>query len=303
MSNWALLEQLCSIHGPSGNEGAMTEFLLAYEKANRESWAVKPTIISGDGFQDCMIWIFGKPKTAIYAHIDTVGFTVGYDNHLIPIGSPSARTGDLLSGFDKDIEVIAPYLEEHECITAPFTLTRGTTLTYAPDFSVDDNFIISPYLDNRLGVWNALQQAQWMQNGAIVFGTYEEHRGGMVGYLAEYLFNNYQVKQALISDITWVTEGVLAGAGVAISLRDSFVPRKSYLDKILAIAAETDIPYQLEVESAGGSDGSEIQRSPIPVDWCFIGAPELYAHTCKEKVHLADIDATVQLYKVLMEKL
>ena len=31
--------------------------------------------------------------------------------------------------------------------------------------------------------------------------------------------------QALISDITWVTEGVTHGKGCAISLRDSGVPR------------------------------------------------------------------------------
>jgi len=303
MIDFALLEKLCSIHGPSGSEAGIKNFLLQYAQENEQTWKCKPTIIHGQGFQDCMIWIFGKPRTAIYAHLDTVGFTVAYDNHVIPIGSPAATTGDILTGTINGEDINGAYLEEHECVTTSFTLPRGLTLTYKPNFRHQDSLIISPYLDNRLGVYNAIEQAKTMENGAIVFGTYEEHRGGMVGYLAQYLFTNYNITQALISDITWVTEGVTAGNGVAISLRDSFVPRKSYLDKIIKIASNTGIPFQLEVESAGGSDGSEIQRSPIPVDWCFIGAPELYAHTPNEQVHVADIESMIALYKVLMAEL
>ena len=73
-----LLKEMCSIHAPSGNEVAMTKFLLNYVKKNEKSWKVKPKIFSGDGFQDCIILVFGKPKTAIFAHIDSIGFTVRY---------------------------------------------------------------------------------------------------------------------------------------------------------------------------------------------------------------------------------
>ena len=107
----------------------------------------------------------------------------------------------------------------------------------------------------------------------------------------------------MISDITWVTEGVLAGKGVVISLRDSGIPRKEFVDKIIDIALKSKIPYQLEVESSGGSDGNEIQNSPYPIDWCFIGAPEQNVHSPNEKVHKNDIDAMVSLYRVLMNKL
>jgi putative aminopeptidase FrvX len=301
--NLELLQKLCSIHGPSGDEIAIKNFLLEHAKSHQHEWKIVPTILEGHGFQDCMIWIFGKPRTAIFAHIDTVGFTVAYDNRVVPIGSPAAKTGDIFTGIVDDKPVEAPYLEEMDCITSLQTLPRGTTLTYKPNFRIEDDLIISPYLDNRLGVYNALMQAETLENGAIVFGTYEEHRGGMVGYLADLLFRDYGVHQALISDITWVTDGVRAGQGVAISLRDSFIPRRTYLNKIVQIAEKTQIPYQLEVESEGGSDGSEIQRSAIPMDWCFIGAPELYAHTPHEQVHIADIESMVSLYQVLMTEL
>jgi putative aminopeptidase FrvX len=57
------------------------------------------------------------------------------------------------------------------------------------------------------------------------------------------------------------------------------------------------------VEGAGGSDGTELQRSPYPIQWCFIGAAEQHVHTPDEKVHLADIDSMLAMYRYLMERL
>ena len=90
-------------------------------------------------------------------------------------------------------------------------------------------------MDNRLGVWNALEVAKTLKNGIIVFSSWEEHGGGSVGYLGKFIYEYYNVKQALISDITWITEGVKHGNGCAISLRDSGIPRKSYVEKIISI--------------------------------------------------------------------
>ncbi|GAB3821469.1 hypothetical protein GCM10028895_23690 [Pontibacter rugosus] len=97
--------------------------------------------------------------------------------------------------------------------------------------------------------------------------------------------------------------GVKPGAGVAISMRDSLIPRRSYVNRIIKIAEEAGIPYQLEVEGAGGSDAKELQHSAYPWDWCFVGAPEDNVHTPNEIVHKKDISSMVALYKVLMEKL
>ena len=66
---------------------------------------------------------------------------------------------------------------------------------------------------------------------------------------------------------------------------------------------DSGIPFQLEVESAGGSDGTMLQQTDLPFDWCFIGAPEQHVHTANEKVHKADIKAMLDLYKLLMKSL
>lgn len=305
-----LLKKLCEIHAPSGSEQLMSEFLLNFVAKNKSTWKVQPKIVVGEGFQDCILLVFGKPTTAIFAHLDSVGYTVGYDNRLIKIGGPSAKKGAKLVGEDSKGKIkctLEAKEDDHQFLVHSVhfkrTIDRGTTLTYFPNFRANKEFVQCCYLDNRLGIWSALQVAKTLENGVIVFSAWEEHGGGSVGYLARYLYEQLNVKQALIADITWITEGVKHGKGVAVSMRDSGIPRRSYLNRIIALVKESKIPFQLEVESAGGSDGNSLQRSPYPFDWCFIGAAEDFVHSPDEKVHKKDIKAMVELYCYLMKRL
>ncbi len=305
-----LLKELTKVRSASSDESRMKNFLLDYVLKNQENWTVQPKIIEGKGFQDCLMLVFGQPRTAIYAHMDSIGFSVGYDKELIKIGGPRTIDGMQLVGADShgEIETELMVIENEngqDTIQYVFNreIERGTILTFKPNFRENDEYIQSPYMDNRLGVWSALQVAETLENGAIVFGAYEEHGGNAVTICAKYLMEKYDVYQALISDITWVTSGVVHGGGVAISMRDSGLPRRSYLDKIIALAKESGVDFQLEVESAGGSDGGVLQKSYLPVDWCFIGAPEDNVHSPDEKVFKKDIKDMVELYKYLMKKL
>ena len=301
-----LLKTLCQIEAPSGSEQNMTEFVLDYIKINQDSWKVKPDLFYGDGFQDCIVLVFGKPTTAIFAHLDSIGYTVKYNNELVKIGGPSTKEGIVLVGQDSQgrIEEKLHYKTDKDGNKTFFIggreVERGTTLTFKVDFRETDDFVQCCYIDNRLGVWNALKVAEKLKNGIICFSAWEEHGGGSVGYLAKFIYEKYGVKQALISDITWVTEGVEHAKGVAISIRDSGIPRRTYINRIIDLAKASNIPFQLEVENAGGSDGNALQRSPYPLDWCFIGAPEDFVHTPNEKVHKSDIESMTQMYDYLM---
>lgn len=305
-----LLKELIAIRAAASDEGAMARFIIDYVEKNQNSWVAQPKIISGKGFQDCVILVFGKPTTAIYAHMDSIGFSVGYDKELIKVGGPRTIDGMQLVGSDSqgeiETELLVIELEDGSKsiqYVSDRTFERGTLLTFKPNFRETEEYIQSPYLDNRLGVWNALKVAETLENGAIVFSTYEEHGGNSVGYCARYLFEKFDVCQALISDITWVTSGVKHDGGVAVSMRDSGLPRRSYLDRIISLAKESGFRYQLEVESAGGSDGGVLQKSDLPIDWCFIGAPEDNVHTPDEKVFKSDIASMVGLYAYLMKYL
>lgn len=301
-----LLENLCAIHAPSGSEAPVKEFLLNYIKKEKKNWKVKPQVIEGEEFQDCIILKFGKPQTAIFAHMDSIGFTVRYQNQLVSIGSPDAPAGTRLVGEDSlgqiDCELELDQ-DHHAYYKFGRAIERGTSLTYKPNYRETTTHIESPYLDDRLGIYNALKVAETLANGVIVFSCWEEHGGGSVPYLADYIYKQWGVRQALISDVTWATEGVELGLGVAISLRDRNVPRKSFIDKIVGIAIKKGVPHQLEVEASGSSDGGELQRGNLPFDWCFIGPPSQQPHSPNEKVHKNDIESMIDLYKILMKAL
>ena len=301
-----LLKHLCEIHAPSGDERNMTNFIINHISLHQQSWVSKPKIIQGDQFQDCLVLVFGNPTTAVFAHMDSIGFTVRYNNQLVPIGGPQAESGYKLIGKDSlGLIECELHKDEENQLFYKFgrAIERGTDLVFKCDFKNEKSYIQSCYLDNRLGIYNALKLAETLENGAIVFSCWEEHGGGSIPYLAKYLYEELGIKQALISDITWVTEGVEAGKGVAISMRDRNIPRKPYIRKIINLANQSGIDYQLEVEGSGSSDGRELQISPYPFDWCFIGAAEDNVHSPFEKVHKHDINCMLNLYQYLMKNL
>jgi len=305
--DFSLLKDLQAIHAPAGDEAPLRDFLIYYVEKNKAKWKVQPDLIYGDDFQDCLILKFGKPRTAIFAHMDSIGFTVRYGKGLVKLGGPRLISGIQLVGEDSKgaIETELIVNEDNKKISYKLNrdIDRGTNLTFKPNWREDEESIQNCYMDNRLGVWNALKVAETLEDGVIVFSCWEETGGGSVGYLGKYIYEKWGVRQALISDITWVTEGVPHGEGVVISLRDSGIPRKSYVRKIIDIATKNKSKFQLEVEDSGGSDGNGLQKSSYPFDWCFVGAPEDNVHTPDEKVHKGDVAEMVKLYEVLMKEL
>ena len=97
-----LIKELCEIHSPSGDEYQMKDFILKYINKEKNKWLKVPKIIQGDEIQDCLMLVFGKPRTAIFAHMDSIGFTAKYNNEIIKIGSPVVEEGTQVVGKDKN---------------------------------------------------------------------------------------------------------------------------------------------------------------------------------------------------------
>lgn len=309
--DYALLKKLCAIHAPCGNESELTSFLLNHIKTNSKNWKHKPKIFAGKNWQDNIILVFGKPRTAIFAHLDSIGFTVRYGNQLVKIGKPRCYSGIQLTGKDSAGSVNAELIVKEDKRTGALQLSykttreleRGTELVFKPEWREDNEYIQCCYMDNRLGILNALKVAETLKDGVIAFSTYEEHGGGSVSYIQRFLQDKYKIRQALISDISWISDGIHPGQGPVISMRDSLIPRKSFLNKIIDLSKKHELPFQLEIEDSGGSDAKELQMAEYPWDWCFIGAAEQNVHTPDEKVHKKDAEGMVELYKLLMQKL
>jgi putative aminopeptidase FrvX len=302
-----LLRTLCQLPAPAGNEAALSRFVLDYVYQHQAEWQHQPQIIADERLQDCILLVFGQPRTAVFAHLDSIGFTVRYGRQLVRIGGPRVEAGYRLVGKDSQGEIDCTLTVDEETGELGYAfhrnIDRGTELTFYCDFRETETTVQSCYMDNRLGVWNTLRLCETLEHGIVAFSCWEEHGGGSVAYLAKFINETYGVRQALISDITWVTEGVHAGQGCAISLRDSLIPRRAYVDRIRAITERSGIPYQLEVEGSGGSDAKELQHAAAPWDWCFVGAPEDHVHSPDELVHKADIYSMLGIYQKLMFEL
>jgi putative aminopeptidase FrvX len=301
-----LLKKLQNIHAPAGAERPIADFLLNYIKVNKDDWKVRPKIYQGPGFQDTIILVFGIPNVAVFAHQDSIGFTVRYGNQLVKIGGPRAETGYTLVGNDSIGPIECKLIvNEDKSMYYEFDreIDRGTTLTFKPNWREDEEYVQNCYMDDRLGLYVALKLCETIENGAIVFSCWEETGGGSAEVAGKWLYENFAITKALISDITWVTDGVHPGKGVVISMRDTGLPRKEFVNRIIELANNSGIDYQLEVESAGGSDGNALQRTSFPWDWCFIGAPEDHVHSPDERVHKHDIKTMIELYEFLVNNI
>jgi putative aminopeptidase FrvX len=301
-----LLKRLCEVQSASGEEWKMKEFITTHVAENRHLWKTRPTLLEGEDYQDCVMLIFGKPEVAAIAHMDTTGFSVRYQDQLVPIGGPEVSGDETLRGEDDLGEIECQLvLDDDGHVRYAFGrgIATGTSLVYKSKFLEDDQFIQSPYLDNRIGIYNLLKIAETLENGALVFSCMEEHGGGLVPLLVKYLYENFSINKMFVSDVTWVTEGVHFQRGVVISYRDSSIPRKSFINEVIRTAKTHNISYQTEVEAHGASDGREIQASPYPIDWCFIGPPVEHVHTDHEKIARSDLDSMIIFYKLLMRNI
>lgn len=301
-----LLKELCEIFGPSGTEYLVRDFLIAYLESNKSKFSKKIKLIYGDPFQDCLIVAIGKPKNAAFVHMDSHGFTVQYENQLVPIGQPEVENGYILIGEDSlgPIECsLKVDKQNHLFYEFGRPIERGTQLVFKSNFRETEKAVQNCYLDNRLGLAMILKAAEQIEDGILCFSCWEEHGGGSVPYLARYIYDEYNVRQAIIADVTWVTDGVEHDGGGVISLRDRNVPRRNFIEKIIGIAQHESIKHQLEVEGSGSSDGRELQMSPYPFDWCFVGPPEDHVHSPNELVYKSDIESSILLYTNLINLL
>ena len=301
-----VLKILLSVHSPSGEEYRMKQCLIELIQGEIPSWSNQPSELKTAGMGDAFYLVFGDPRTIVFAHMDTTGFMSRYQNQLIPIGGPEVENDYKLTGQDHAgyIECLLKIDKEgHLFHDFPRAIARGATLIFRPDLRITKEYVMSPYLDNRLGILNALKVCETLKDGIVAFSCYEEIGGGSVSVLLEDIMAKYAIRQALISDITWITEGVRHGDGVVISIRDQNIPRRPFINKIIDLTLKSGIPFQLEVEAGGASDGREVHHSRFQIDWCFIGAPENNVHSPNETVHLEDFKAMTDLYRFLMKNL
>lgn len=89
---------------------------------------------------------------------------------------------------------------------------------------------------------------------------------------------------------------ITIGKGPAVALLDKHTVSSPRLARALMnVAASNDVPYQVEVADAGGTDAGALQRAKGGSLAATISIPCRYVHSVVEDVHLGDVASAINL--------
>ncbi|HBR03898.1 MAG TPA: aminopeptidase [Ruminiclostridium sp.] len=89
---------------------------------------------------------------------------------------------------------------------------------------------------------------------------------------------------------------VRLGEGPAVKIKDhSVIAHPKVKDRLINAAKEKNIPYQLEVMLAGGTDAGSIHTTAGGIPSGGVSIPTRYIHDASEMVDIADVENAVKL--------
>lgn len=338
METQTRLERLSALNGPSGSEDSVREFLTTelkplcdevYTDAMGNLIAVKYCGKSG------------AKKLLLDAHMDEIGFIVtGIENGFLrfaPLGGidarilPAAKVRVLAEkAVPGVIDTMPPHALKAEDMENPvpmddLVIDTGMTqqeaearipLGTAVVFDIrptrlQNGRLAGKCFDDRACVEMILRTLEAIRNDApevdiyCMFSTQEElgMRGASAGVYG------IEPDAALVLDVTHAktpdAQGIALmelGGGPAIGVGPNM--SRKLTERLIQIAKEENIPYQLEVMSgSSGTNAWPIQIARGGVCTGVLSLPLRYMHTPNEVIDMADVDAMVRLVTAFVRKL
>ncbi|MFT4890912.1 MAG: putative aminopeptidase FrvX [Halobacteriales archaeon] len=280
-------------------------------------------------------------EVAVAAHMDEIGFMVkhvtdegfleldalgGWDPRVLKAQRVTVHTDDGdLTGV---IGSLAPHTLDEEDLedpsvedvhvdlgldgeTARERVSRGDLVTMEQTTTRVGEHVTGKALDDRICLFAMLEAAKQLDapDVTIHFAATVQEEVGIRG--ARALGVDLDPDLAIALDVTvandvpdfdegeYVTE---CGDGTAIKLKDSSVITSPKVHGRLQDVAEAeDVPYQLEVLPAGGTDTAGFQNTFGAKPVGAISIPTRYLHTVTESAHGDDIAATIDLLHAFLD--
>ena len=329
-----LLEDLLGAPGPSGYEGPASDVW-------RE--AASFATVTSDSMGSSVARIGdpdAKPLFAVVGHIDEIGLVITHVDekgflYFAPIGgwdsqillgqrvSIQTREGSVAGVIgrkpihllrDEQRKKVAELRDMHIDIGAAseeqaleqVRIGDSAVLAVSP-LPLADRRLVSRCLDNRLGVYVALEAARQVEESgglkcqmAAVAAVQEEI--GAKGALTTSF--SLQPDLAIAVDVTHATDapGIdekeqgrhHLGSGPVIGRGSTLSPQ--IFELLVETAERLDIPHTIEASGRAthtDADAIEISRAGIPAG--LVSIPLRYMHSPVELVDLADVEATIEL--------
>lgn len=324
--DFAMLEQLTQIFGPSGSEEQVAEFIgnqlgKYCDEVKTDTLGNLIAVRNGTG-----------KKIMVAAHMDEIGLMVTHLDkegflRFTPLGGvrvsnlvgqrvkfSTGRIGTISveklekpSDFKPDklyLDIGVSSREEAEQI-----VRIGETAVFVGDFVESGSRIISKALDDRIGCFVAMEALKRTKSNhelAFVF-TVQEEIGTRGARTAAYAI---EPDLAIAVDVTLTgdtpkahTMSVKLGSGVGIKVLDhSMITSPQIKRWMAAVATDRKIPFQWEVLEHGGTDSGAIHLSRGGVPSGVISIPTRYVHSPAEMIDKRDVEAAVDLLVALLEQ-
>lgn len=320
--NVELLKKLTQEFGPSGNEEKIRDLIKSEIKDYVDSFRV-------DALGNLIAHKKGNgKKIMISSHMDQIGLIVTdidkdgfirfgniggisptvslsqrviFDNGTIgAINSEPIEDSKKLTLDKMFIDIGAKSKEDAEKF-----VSIGDMCIYYSDFTDNENVVFTPYLDDRVGCFIAIEALKSIENSEndlyFVFSVQEEVglRGARTAA--------YGIDPDLGIAIDVTTHGDTPKAklfavglhkGAAIKVKDnSVISHPLVRESLKTLAKEKNIPYQLEVLEFGGTDTGAIHISKSGVPSGAISIPTRYVHSTVEMASKEDIKNCILLLR------
>jgi putative aminopeptidase FrvX len=176
-------------------------------------------------------------------------------------------------------------------------------------------FLMAKAWDNRAGcavAVDVLNRLQGVSHPNVLYsGATVQEEVGLRG--AQTLAHTIQPDFAFALDVTvgGDSPGIRAedamcklGKGVAIGIfESSMVPNKRFLDFVVSVAEEANIPFQFDSLQGGGTDAGRFHLNAKGVPSLAFMVPSRYIHSHASVIHEDDYDATVRLIVELIQRM
>ena len=325
-----LIKEITSVFGPSGDEEKIRKYIKkqindyvdnVYEDNLGNLIAVKKGKSNG---KKIMFAAHMDQIALMITHIDEDGFlrftNVGGVGHNFLPGTPIVFADGTIGtiGVEKleninDLEMSKLYIDigANNQQEAEKIVGIGDTAIYAPNFSENNNRVISNYHDDRIGCVVLIEAIKNIQDNNnelyFVFSTQEEVglRGAKTAA--------YQIEPdiGIAVDVTATGDtpeshimDVSLGEGAAIKIKDnSTITHPLVKDLLIKECKNNSINYQFEVLEFGGTDAGAIHLTKGGIPSGTISIPTRYVHTPTEMVDLSDVKASIELVTALSKSI
>ncbi|MBP3360377.1 MAG: M42 family metallopeptidase [Clostridia bacterium] len=307
-----LLKHLTECNSPSGREDSVRAVIAAQaQKYCDEIYTdTLGNLIARKGS--------GGKKIVLCAHMDEIGVVVTYRDdkgflRFAPVGGldkknlvnrrvifPDGVQGVIGIEHDAEKNEISKMYIDTGCAG---NVQPGDMACFTGEFCESGSIVISKALDNRAGCYVLLEAMKRLENlsceAYFVFTVQEEV--GLRG--AKTACFGIDADYAVAVDVTDTGDtpdcapmSVSMGSGAAVKVMDrSVICHSEVRNRLISLAAENNIPYQLEIMTEGGTDAGAIHTTGTGVKTGGISIPTRYIHSNSEMADKNDIKAAADL--------